>query len=168
VIWTDGGKHKPTNTGDKPLEAIQVELKSGSDRVTTASSEIEDAKTLVRQYENQEWESWKTHYTDAAEIYHNDWDKAATPDEFIEAQKGLLAEISSYEFVDEPMFFEQVVDEEGKKWVYVWGVWQGTVKDSGEQLRIPVHLALQYENGKIVEEYGFYDLSTYMKMTQKK
>ncbi|GAB2765496.1 nuclear transport factor 2 family protein [Salinimicrobium soli] len=166
VIWTDGGKHKPTNTSGESLEAIQIELKDGGDRYTTSSSEISQTKKLIEQYENQEWDNWKNHYADGAKIFHNNWDEAATPDQFIQSQKDLLKQVSAYEFVDDPIFFEQVVDDDGKKWVYVWGTWQGTLKGSGEQLRIPVHLALEYKDGKIIEEFGFYDLSTFMEKTK--
>lgn len=175
VVWTDGGLHKPKNVGDKPFEVIQVELKGDSgmgnapmdqeERYTTSSPAIDKVKELIQNYENQDWDSWKSHYADNAELYHNNWDQAATPEQFMQRQEKLLSNVSAYEFVNDPVFYEQIIDDDGHKWVYFWGIWQGTLKSNDQQLRIPVHLAFRFEDGKIVEEYGFYDLSEYMKMT---
>lgn len=168
VIWTDGDKHQPKNTGDKPLEAIQIELKSdgaagGQQRYTTSSPLIDKTKSLIEAYENQDWDTWKSQYTEDSQIFHNNWDQPITPDEFMNGQKEFLKNVSSYEFVDDPVFYEQVVDDDGQTWVYFWGVWEGTLKDSGTKIRIPVHLAILYRDGKNVEEYGFYDMTPYYK-----
>ena len=60
-----------------------------------------------------------------------------------------------------------VIDDKGEKWVNFWGTWEGTIAANNQKLIIPVHLTLQFVNGKIVEEHGYYDLSEYMAVMQK-
>lgn len=175
VIWTEEDSHKPKNTADQPLEAIQIEFKSKATgagemqetRYTTSSPMIDLVKKGLMAYEKKDWDSWKAQFADDAKIFHNNWDEYISPDEFIEDQAGFLGNFSSYEFVDEPAFYEQIIDDKDQKWVYYWGVWEGTLKSGGQKLKIPVHLALLYKDGKIVEEYGFYDMSPFWKAMQE-
>lgn len=131
------------------------------ERFTTKSPLIETTKMLIKAYENQEWDTWKSKYTSESKMYHNNWETAGTPEDFIVDQKELIATLSSYEFQDEPVFYEQIIDDEGKTWVYFWGLWKATLKENNKNIQIPVHLALLYEDDKIAEEYGFYDLTPY-------
>lgn len=176
VIWTDGDKHMPKNSNNKALEAIQIEFKSPrsasgemkDESYTTSSQLIDLTKQNIEAYENKDWEGWKSQYASDSQIFHNNWEESITPEQFLEGHADFLKNFSSYEFVDDPVFYEQVIDDKGQKWVYFWGVWQGTMASSGESLRIPVHLALLYKDNKVVEEYGFYDLSPYWQALQKK
>ncbi len=52
-----------------------------------------------------------------------------------------------------------IIDDDGETWVNFWGNWRGTVTTNGQELVIPVHLTLQFVEGKIVEEWGYYNLS---------
>ncbi|TBW30227.1 nuclear transport factor 2 family protein [Gramella sp. KN1008] len=131
------------------------------ERFTTESPLIETTKKLIEAYENQDWDTWKSKYSADTKMYHNNWDNPGTTQSFIEGQKEVLSTLSSYEFLDEPVYYEQIIDDEGKTWVYFWGMWQGTLKGNNSTVRIPVHLALQFQNDKIAEEYGFYDLTPY-------
>ncbi|MFD0976572.1 hypothetical protein [Salinimicrobium gaetbulicola] len=175
VIWTEEDSHKPKNTAGQPLEAIQIEFKSKETgagemqeaRYTTSSPMIDLVKKGLMDYEKKDWDSWKAQFGDDARIFHNNWDESVSPDEFIEDHSGFLDNFSSYEFVDEPAFFEQIIDDKGQKWVYFWGIWEGTLKSNRQNLKIPVHLALMYKDGKIVEEYGFYDMSPFWKAMQE-
>lgn len=175
VIWTEEDSHKPKNTAGQPLEAIQIEFKSKETgagemqeaRYTTSSPMIDLVKKGLIAYEMKDWDSWKAQFGDDAKIFHNNWDESVSPDEFIEDHSGFLDNFSSYEFADEPVFFEQIIDDKGQKWVYFWGIWKGTLKSNSQDLKIPVHLALLYKDGKIVEEYGFYDMSPFWKAMQE-
>ena len=55
---------------------------------------------------------------------------------------------------------EQIIDDKGRTWVNFWGVWKGTLKENSTEVIIPVHLTIQFKNGKVVEEYGFWDTYT--------
>lgn len=128
-------------------------------RYTTSSPEIDIAKEHIQSYEDGNWEIWKQQYTEASKIYHNNWDIARTSTEALNGHKLIISRLSSYEFIDEPMFFEMIIDDNGKKWVNIWAVWKGTLKESNITLKIPVHLSINYVNGKVAEEYGFWDTS---------
>lgn len=175
VIWTEADQHKPKNTGEKPMEVIQIELKSDRSsggemqepQYTTSSPMIDATKKMMQAYENQDWETWRTQYADTAKVFHNNWEQAVSPDDFIANEKEFVDEMSSYGFAKDPVFYEQIIDDKGQKWVYFWGIWEGTLAANNQKLRIPVHLALQFKDGKIVEEYGFYDMSPYWKALQE-
>jgi hypothetical protein len=57
---------------------------------------------------------------------------------------------------------EQTLDDDGETWVNFWGLWKGTLKANGKEISIPVHLTAQFVDGKIVQEYGFWDMSVFM------
>lgn len=175
VIWAEADQHKPKNAGEKPMEVIQIELKSDRSseggmqepQYTTSSPMIDATKKVMQAYENQDWETWRTQYADTAKVFHNNWEQAVSPDDFIANEKEFVDEMSSYGFAKDPVFYEQIIDDKGQKWVYFWGIWEGTLAANNQKLRIPVHLALQFKDGKIVEEYGFYDMSPYWKALQE-
>ncbi len=128
-------------------------------RYTTSSPEIDIAKEHIQAYEDGDWETWKKQYTENSKIYHNNWDVARTSSEALNGHKLIISRLSSYKYLDEPMFFEMIIDDNGKKWVNFWAVWQGTLKANNATLKIPVHLSINYKDGKVVEEYGFWDTS---------
>jgi len=63
---------------------------------------------------------------------------------------------------NDDIFYEQTLSDDGNTWVNFWGDWRGTLAANGQALEIPVHLTCQMVDGKIVEEYGFYDVSKYV------
>ncbi|MCX2720289.1 nuclear transport factor 2 family protein [Lentiprolixibacter aurantiacus] len=129
----------------------------GPERYSTTGPEIDVVKSLVADYEQGNWESWLTKYADTAKVYHNNWDEGITANELKEAFQESLAPFSTYSFKDEPIFYEKVIDNNGKTWVNFWGVWQATPTGSDKSMDVPVHLSVNVEDGKIVEEYGFWD-----------
>ncbi|RXP55780.1 hypothetical protein EC396_08085 [Lutibacter sp. HS1-25] len=128
-------------------------------RYTTSSPEIDIAKKHLEAYENGDWEVWKEQYTDSSKIYHNNWDVALTSTQALKGHQLIISYLNFYEYVDEPIFFEMIVDDDGKKWVNFWGVWHGIMANTETEIKVPVHLSINYENGKVVEEYGFWDTS---------
>ncbi|WP_445957903.1 nuclear transport factor 2 family protein [Yeosuana sp.] len=134
------------------------------ERFTTTSPNIDVVKKLISDYEAGNWEAWATNYSDTAKIYHNTWKKSATPKETSEALKATLANTSSYSFDhgEDKIFFEQTIDDDGDTWVNFWGDWHGTVAANGQEIEIPVHLSCRMVDGKIANEYGFYDVSEFV------
>lgn len=133
------------------------------DRFTTTSPEIDEIKALVKDYHDGNWDAWLTHYADTAKIYHNTWKTGATPKETVANLKVILANTSSYRF-DEgegEIFYEMVINDSDQKWVLFFGNWKGTLAANNKTIEIPVQLTLHVENGKIVTEYGFYNLSEF-------
>jgi hypothetical protein len=50
-----------------------------------------------------------------------------------------------------------ILDDKGETWVYFWGTWEGTLSANGEKIELPVHLAMQFMDNKIVKEHGYWD-----------
>ena len=128
----------------------------GPARYTVTSAEIDQAKALLSEYEKGDWEAWMSHYADTAKVYHNST-TAVTAEEALDAHKGAIANVSAYSFPKDDQFTEMIIDDEGDKWVYFWGTWEGTLSANGEKIELPVHLAMQFVDNKIVEEFGYWD-----------
>jgi len=141
---------------------IGLSCENKEPRFTTTSPEIDSVKAIIDDYENGNWDEWMTLYADTAKIYHNTWKTSATSKETQESFKEILANCSSYEFDEEPIYYEMIIDDDGKKWVNFWGNWRGTLAANGQELEIPVHLSINFVDGIIVEEYGFYDVSNFV------
>ena len=128
-------------------------------RWTTTSPEVDVTKALIKDYEEGNWESWISHYADSAKVYHNSTESVSSQ-QLGESFKQTLSDYSSYGFSDEEVYYEMIIDDKGDKWVYFWGTWEGTVNKTDKALSVPVHLALQFVDTKIVEEFAFYDTSS--------
>lgn len=120
------------------------------------SAEIETVKAGIKAYESQDWDTWKANFADTAKIYVNS-NKALSPDERIAVFKEMLSNIESYGFNDKMNEVEMIVDAKGRTWVNYWNHWKGTTKITNTEINIPVHLTLRFIDGKIVEEYAYYD-----------
>ena len=134
------------------------------ERFTTTSANIDVIKKLLNDYHAGDWDAWKSNYADTAKIFHNTWKTGASPDETIASLKSILANTSKYRFDEgeDEIFYEQTIDDDGKTWVNFWGNWRGTLAANGQELEIPVHLSCHMADGKIVNEYGFYDVSNFV------
>jgi hypothetical protein len=126
-------------------------------RYTQSSAEIDVINTLINEYENGNWENWKSHYSDTVKIYHNSNDKSMNVEEASKALQEGLTDLSSYEFVDDEGDSEMVIDDKGRTWVNFWGLWRGTLAANNKELEIPVHLTFQMIDLKVVREYGYWD-----------
>ncbi len=128
-------------------------------RFTTSSAEISSYKKGIEAYEKADWANWSANFADTVKIYHNDWDNPASAAEVQERHINTLSNLSSYGFDKDQMVFEQILDDDGETWVNFWGLWKGTLKANGKEIHIPVHISAEYVDGKIVQEYGFWNLS---------
>jgi hypothetical protein len=126
------------------------------ERYVTTAPEIDMAKALVNHYEMGDWENWIQLYADSARIFHNSM-QPITKDELKNGFVAGLASYSTYGFKGNPSFYEMIIDDKNEKWVYFWGTWSGTLKTNEEQVYIPVHLALNFKDGKIIREHAYYD-----------
>jgi len=135
-------------------------------RYFDTSAEIDVTKALLKDYHAGDWTAWAGHYADTAKIYHNNI-KGATAEETIASLKQILANTSAYKFDEKSLWYEMVIDKDGETWVNFWGNWKGKLSANGKELIIPVNLTLQFVNGKIVEEYGYYDISEFVLSLQE-
>jgi len=126
-------------------------------RYTQASPEIDTYKKVMDDYKKMNWEDYTTHYTDTAKIANNlIKEKAQTVAKAIEKSKE-DAKLFTWVVTDDE--FEMVVTDKGETWVNYWGLWKGTLKSSGKVYDIPFHNTARFIDGKIVEEYGYWDNS---------
>lgn len=137
-----------------------VSCKQGPDRWTNQSPEIDVVKALVKDYEAGNWEAWKGHYADTAKLYHNTT-KPSSVGETLEGLRSYLETVTEYSFSDKDIYYEMIIDDKNQKWVNFWGTWEGNIGALDRDLTIPVHLTLQFKDGKIVEEHGFYNMAEY-------
>ena len=138
--------------------AVFTACNNGPERWTRTSQEIDATKALVKDYLAGDWKNWSNHYADTAKVFHNTI-TAATSQQLQDAFKADITNYSSYKFSDKDIYYEMIIDEFNNKWVYFWGTWEGTTKATNQKFIIPVHLALKFVNGKIAEEYGYYNRS---------
>lgn len=130
------------------------------ERYTQESAQIDTYKKVITDYENQDWESFAMHYADTAKIANNvTEDQAKSLTEVIESNKEDASLFTSWDFVDEEDEYEMIVTDEGETWVNYWGLWQGTLKADGNTYEIPAHMTAQFVDGKIVKEFGYWDVS---------
>lgn len=126
-------------------------------RYSQSGAEIDLVKSLVSDYENGNWESWKTHYGDTAKIFHNTKDNGLSPDEAMKVMKANLEGIASYGFLDDEGDMERVIDDKGRTWVNFWGNWKGVIAANNREIVTPVHVTVQIVDSLIVREYGYWD-----------
>ncbi len=126
-------------------------------RYTQNSSEIETTKALIKDYNEKNWESLISYYSDTASTYFNSKNNAIKPNEIPAYHQQSDGNFTSRGFTEEDQEYEMVVTDKGMTWVNFWGTWQGTLAANNKHLEVPVHLTLQFIDGKIVEEHGLWD-----------
>ena len=123
------------------------------------SPEIQTLKSGIAAYESGDWEAWKSHFADTAKIFANSI-KPVGIEERANGLKGMASALSSYGFNHDKEYIEMVLDKDDETWVYYWAAHKATFAASGNELIIPVHLAVQFVNGKIVEEHIYFDATS--------
>jgi hypothetical protein len=123
-------------------------------RLARSSTEIDSVKELIQNFQNRDWNQWSTHYKSGAKVYHNNWNTAATVTETRESLSKLFSKEEKFQF-KKPLIFENARDDAGNiTGVHFWGVISNGDSD------LPMHLSFHFKNGKISEEYGFFNPAT--------
>ncbi len=133
------------------------------ERYTQQSPEIDTYKKVIDAYENQNWEAMASHYADTAKIMNNVTEEnSQTLTELVTMNKEDASIFSSWDYVDKESEYEMVVTDEGKTYVNFWGLWKGMLAANNKTYTIPSHITAQFVDGKIVKEFGYWDLSKIM------
>ncbi len=139
-----------------------------SQRYFSASPEIEITKATLKHYADGNWQALKSLYADTAKVMNN-----------VPIEKGVSIDATIKEFQqDHETFslisfdaaedeFEMVITDDGETWVNYWGIWKGTLKASGEEFVIPLHITQRFINQKIVYEIGYWNSSAVTKALSK-
>ena len=130
-------------------------------RYTQNSEEINTLKEIIQNYENGEWDKYKSHYADTARIYYNST-QSENIDQVLANHQESIEALSSYEFPDEDDDYEMVVTDDDETWVNYWGDWQGTIAENDSMIEIPVHITARFIKGKVVVEHVYFDNSGIM------
>jgi len=134
-------------------------------RYFSESSEIDVLKSGIDAYESGDWDKWKAHFADTAKIYVNS-KESVTVSARLEELSSSSSALSSYGFDKENDWIEMVIDADEETWVYYWAQWNGEFEATKRKVSVPIHLAVQFSNGKITEEHVYYD-GTEMNMAIK-
>ncbi len=125
-------------------------------RYFSESSEINTLKAGIASYEAGDWTTWKSHFADTAKIYVNS-EKSISVDARVTGLGEMSSAFSKYGFDHDDEFIEMVLDKENETWVYYWAQHNATIAANNKRISIPVHLSVQFIDGKIVEEHIFFD-----------
>jgi hypothetical protein len=120
------------------------------------SEEINTLKAGIDAYESGDWNTWRSHFADTAKIYVNSKDYISV-DERVKGLQESTSVFSSYGFDREEEYTEMVLDKEKETWVYYWATHDGKLAANNKDISFPVHLAVQFIEGKIVEEHIYFD-----------
>jgi len=125
-------------------------------RYFSESSEIEVLKAGIEAYETGNWDTWKSHFADTAKVYVNSKESISVAARLEELSSSSAA-LSSYGFDKEKDWIEMVLDADDETWVYYWAQWNGEFTATKRKISVPIHLAVQFTNGKITEEHVYFD-----------
>ena len=135
-------------------------------RYTQDSEQINTLRAAIEDYEKADWDAMKKHYADTAQIFHNS-KEGKRIGAVVKTHQDNLTGLAGYSFDKEEDEFEMVLTDDGNTWVNYWGDWKGTMAGNNKEIIIPVHLTAQFENGKIVREYGYWDNTPMMMAMQE-
>ncbi len=125
-------------------------------RYFSESAEIDVFNSERDAYESGDWDKWKSHFADTAKIYVNSKESVSVDTRIKQLSKGSAA-LSTYGFDKENDWTEMVIDADDETWVYYWGQWNGEFTATKTKVSVPVHLAVQFDGGKITEEHVYFD-----------
>ena len=118
----------------------------------TESADIDHSKKLMTAYLAQDWDAYAELYADTAIIGRNTWkeDEVFTVQQYIDDLKAGIKPMTSYTF-------ENQIWLSGDQWVYFWGVWTAHSEATNKDYEMPVHVATEIVDNKIVQQYEFYN-----------
>lgn len=126
-------------------------------RYTQNSPEIDTFKSVIKSYNDQDWEGMTAHYADTAKTFNNSSDVSLSLDDMVAYHKESLTNLADRGFLDKDQEYEMVVTDKGDTWVNFWSDWEGTLRANGKKIKIPIHLTAQFIDGKIVRSSGNWD-----------
>ncbi len=132
------------------------------------SAEINMCKKALNAYVDQDWETYRSMHADTADMYCNLYfinAQGISVDKFIEDYKNNLANLDQYQV--EEYLWEMIIDENGDKWVYLWGKWTGTLSQDEKTIETPLNIVYHIKDNVIVEEAGFWDNLPFYQAFQK-
>lgn len=139
------------------FDGPQTTLPRKDPRYTQQSPGIDFVKAFHAAYNTSDWATMEKSYGPGAKITHNNAPQRNAA-EMTNSFRAVAEQFSSYRIdLGEALIIEQVIDDKGEMWVNFWSYWAGTVAATKEEIRFPVHATYQLVDGKIIEEYAYYN-----------
>jgi len=132
--------------------------------VVSEGKQIESLKGLIASFTAGDWEGYRSHFTEEANVVHNLWwnaeGAAISIDEMLTQhqwnRENLFATLSVNEGI-----YEIITQENGSQFGHVWIEFTSRGYDNEEEIKIPVNLSYAMEGEKVSFEWGFYDTSKF-------
>lgn len=124
-------------------------------RYTQDSPEIDTVKKLIANYDSKNYDT--SMYADTSKTYYNSNDNAMSASQTMDYHRQSEVNYASRGFKSDHQEYEMVITDDGETWVNCWLQWECTLAANGKEIAVPVHLTLQFVDGKIVKEYGYWD-----------
>ncbi len=122
-------------------------------QVFVSGPDVDNIQKTIDAYVAADWTTFRAAYADTATSTHN---KAKMDmDSLMRFHQNARKAYDKVEF--ETIAKEMVQYEDGSQWTHYWGTWKGTIKGSSQAIEIPIHIAGHIVQGKITEDYLFYD-----------
>jgi ketosteroid isomerase-like protein len=115
-------------------------------------------KLFFDNFASGDWTAMRAVYHDTAAVYHNA-SARMSPDSIVAFH---TARRAAYEKVEAKVFVPLVVnmavgEMKGETWRLGWADLTFTIKGTAEVVRVPVQIAWQIKNGKVVREHAYYN-----------
>ncbi|AUC80690.1 hypothetical protein [Lacinutrix sp. Bg11-31] len=149
------------------VSLLLFNCKNTTQRYTQDSPEIEIVKQTIAFYDVHNWDSLAMNYADTAKVYYNTRKNVLSAKDLEAFFTKNDSYMSTRAYEDDSREYEMIEDNNGKKWVNFWGLWKGNLKDNNKGIVIPVHITYQFNKGKIVEEFGYWNNAELMNDIQE-
>jgi hypothetical protein len=132
--------------------------------VTYEGDQINSLKNLITSFTAGDWDTYRSHFTEDANVVHNGWwdnkDASISIDEMLTQhiwnRENLFASLSVNDGI-----YEIITQENGNQFGHVWIEFTSKGYNSDEEIKIPVNLSFAMSGNKVNFEWGFYDTSKF-------
>lgn len=132
--------------------------------VTNEGDQINSLKSLISSFTAGDWETYRSHFTDDANVAHNVWwnneNETISIDEMLAQhiwnRDNVFASLSVNEGI-----YEIITLENGNQFGHVWIEFTTNGYNSDEEIKIPVNLSYAMNGNKVSFEWAFYDTSNF-------
>jgi len=143
---------------------ISCNNQGNTSSVTNEGDQISSLKNLIASFTAGDWDTYRSHFTEDANVVHNAWwndeDASISIDEMLTQhiwnRENLFASLSVNDGI-----YEIITLEDGSQFGHVWIEFTSKGYNSDEEIKVPVNLSFAMSDNKVNFEWGFYDTSKF-------